>query len=99
MDSFKSPNGCFHRFKGRNNVQCKTVSGESGNFCQDYTDHWSDELLPALKQGFIQTDFFNEVKTEHTPALLLNSSLIIIQIFNIIKLEAYKGEKYSKGYY
>ena len=28
MDSFRSPNGCFHRFKGRNNVGSKTNSGE-----------------------------------------------------------------------
>ena len=94
MDSFKSPNGCFHRYRGRNNVGCKTVSGESGSFCQEYTDHWNDELLPALKQGFKQTDFFNAGKTVHTYALLLNNTLIIIQLFNIIKWEAYKDEKY-----
>jgi hypothetical protein len=55
--------------------------------------------LPALKQGFKQTDIFNAGKTVHTVALLLNSSLIIIHLFNIIKWEAYKDEKYSKGCY
>jgi len=95
MDSFKSPNGCFHRFKVRNNVGCETVSGESGGFCQEY----ADELLPVLKQGFKQTDFFNAGKTVHTYALLLNSTLIVIQSFNIIKCKAYKDEKYSEGCY
>jgi hypothetical protein len=74
MDSFKSPNRCFHRFKGRNNVGCKTVSGESGSFCQEYTDQLSDGLQPALKQGFKQTDILMQVK-QYTPMPYCSTAL------------------------
>lgn len=50
MDIFKS-SGYFHNFKGRNDVGCKTISGERERLCQEYTDHWSDEILSALMQG------------------------------------------------
>ena len=48
---FKVSNGWLHRWKVRNNIKQRTVSGESGDVRSDIDEAWK-ERLPEILQGY-----------------------------------------------
>ena len=59
---FKASNGWLHRWKVRNNIKQRTVSGESANVRSDTEESWK-ERLPEILQGYKAEDIWNVDET------------------------------------
>jgi hypothetical protein len=88
IDNFKASNRWLHRFKLRHDVGYTVVSGKSGSVSQDTVDHWINESLPALLDGYELKDIFNTDETALFYSLMPDKSLNI-------QGEACTGEKKS----
>ena len=56
---FKASNGWVDRWKARNNVTFKTVSGEAKSCTSEMTAHWKETHLPTILSRYKQKDIFN----------------------------------------
>jgi hypothetical protein len=59
---FKASNGWLHRWKVRNNIKQRTVSGESGDVRSDTNESWK-ERLPQILEGYKAEDIWNVDET------------------------------------
>ena len=59
MDDFKASNGWLDRWKARNNVSFKTVSGEPKSCTPEMTVHWKEAHLPKILSRYELKDIFN----------------------------------------
>ena len=56
---FKASNGWIDRWKTRNNVTFKTVSGEAKSCTPEMTAHWKETHLPTILSRYKLKDIFN----------------------------------------
>ncbi|KAK3924936.1 Tigger transposable element-derived protein 6 [Frankliniella fusca] len=59
LDNFRASNGWLHRFRKRNNVLFRTVSGESAEVDQATVRTWKTTILPPMIRGYAKKDVFN----------------------------------------
>ena len=59
---FKASNGWLHRWKVRNNIKQRTISGESGDVRSDTDESWR-ERLPQILEGYKPEDVWNVDET------------------------------------
>lgn len=57
-ENFKASNGWLHRWKVRNNIKQRAISGESGDVRTDTDESWK-ERLPEIVQGYKPQDIWN----------------------------------------
>ncbi|KAK8772621.1 hypothetical protein V5799_024135 [Amblyomma americanum] len=58
-EAFKCSNGCFSRFKDRNNLKFVTVCGESGSVDPNVVENWKKHTLAPLLQQYAEDDVYN----------------------------------------
>lgn len=71
---FKPSNGWLGRFKKRHNIEWKKMSGEKASVDLDSANHWVDNVLPKLVDGYSsdcvynadETGLFYRMKPEYT---------------------------------
>lgn len=61
-EDFKASNGWLDRFKTRNGIKAKCVSGEAGDVSEDTVDSWR-ERLPDILQGWTPENIWNMDET------------------------------------
>ena len=68
IENFKASDGCLRRWKKRNNVAFKTISGELNFVTPEMVDVWSETSLPTLLHNYDLKDIYNpdEFQTKHT---------------------------------
>ena len=49
QDEFKASNGWLDRFKTRNEIKAKVISGEAGDVSEDTVESWKERLLDILQ--------------------------------------------------
>lgn len=59
IDDFKASNGWVDRWKARNNVTFKIVSGEAKSCTPEMTAHWKETHLPTILSRYKLQDIFN----------------------------------------
>ena len=59
MSDFKASNGWLDRWKVRNNVSFKTVSGEAKSCTPEMTGPWKETHLPIILPHYQLKDIFN----------------------------------------
>ena len=62
QDEFKASNGWLDRFKSRNRIKAKFISGEAGDVRKETVDSWK-ERLPELLQGYAPENIWNMDET------------------------------------
>ena len=74
QDEFKASNGWLDRFKTRNGIKAKVVSGEAGDVGEDTVESWK-ERLPDILQGWAPQNIWNMDETGQFFRALPNKSL------------------------
>ena len=59
IENFKASDGWLRRWKERNNVTFKTISGESNSVTPEMVNAWSETLLPTLLCNYDLKDIYN----------------------------------------
>lgn len=63
LTDFKASNGWLDRFKKRHGITCRAVCGESAAVSDESVEHWKEEVLPSLLEGFESRDIYNVDET------------------------------------
>ena len=71
---FKASNGWLDRFKNRNGIKARSISGEAGDVSQTTVDSWK-ERLPDILQGWEPENIWNMDETGQFFRALPNKSL------------------------
>ena len=68
IENFKASDGWLRRWKERNNVTFKTISGESNSVTPEMVNAWSETSLPTLVYNYDLKDIYNadDSQTKHT---------------------------------
>ena len=74
QDEFKASNGWLGRFKKRNGITGKFISGEAGDVSEDTVDSWQERLSDIL-QGWAPQNIWNMDETGQLFRALPNKSL------------------------
>ena len=72
---FKASNGWLDRFKTRNGIKAKFISGEAGDVSEDTVGSWK-ERLPDILQGWAPENIWNMDETGQFFRALPNKSLV-----------------------
>ena len=59
IEHFKASDGWLRRWKERNNVIFKTISGESNSVTSEMVNAWSETSLPTLLYKYVLKGIFN----------------------------------------
>ena len=59
INDFSASDGWLHRFKKRNHIDFRNVSGEEGSVETGSTEQWRAETLPTLLNGYKDDDIYN----------------------------------------
>ena len=59
IENFKASDGWLRRWKERNNVTFKTISGESNSVTPEMVNAWSETPLPTLLYNYDLKDIYN----------------------------------------
>ena len=62
QEDFKASNGWLDRFKNRNGIKAKCISGEAGGVSEDTVESWR-ERLPEILQGWSPENIWNMDET------------------------------------
>ena len=62
QEDFKASNGRLDRFKNRNGIKAKCISGEAGGVSEDTVESWR-ERLPEILQGWSPENIWNMDET------------------------------------
>ena len=62
QDEFKASNGWLDRFKTRNEIKAKVISGEAGDVSEDTVESWK-ERLPDILQDWAPQNIWNMNET------------------------------------
>lgn len=73
-EEFKASNGWLDRFKHRNGIKAKFISGEAGDVREETVDAWK-ERLPEILQGYAPKNIWNMDETGQFFRALPNRSL------------------------
>lgn len=74
-EEFVASSGWLHKFKKRNGISQKMISGESAAVNDETVDVWKKQTLPALIQGYEPRNVFNADETGLFYKLLLDRTL------------------------
>ena len=75
LHDFVASNGWLSRFKARNNLCGKSISGEEGAVNSVSVEQWKAETLPTLLQGYTEDQIYNADETGLFYELLPNKTL------------------------
>ena len=74
ITDFVASNGWLSRFKARQNLCGKSISGEEGAVDSRPTEQWKAEILPSLIDGYRDEDIYNTDETGLFYELLPNKT-------------------------
>ena len=88
-ENFQASDGWLRRWKERNNISFKTVSGESKSVTPEMVNAWSETSLPTLLSNYDLKDIYNADEFGLFYQCLPNKTYQL-------KSEKFYGEKLSK---